>query len=744
MDKSMLSGFLRTGKPPAGASEKTLVEWSWLGAVHLLENDPLEENLALLQEAAQSSHQIIIRSAALQALIRLAEKGVPTAIQSLYTLALQEGIEDALQAIKENRLPAPSNPEAAGVSFLLQDWETFKRLDPDRILLTSLLLESGKSTLRERAFQIAANNNWRNWMNLLQAFLAPSPTSFENALFILSSLDPHEHHLWQFLIKQAPVAQAEPGFGDLLCAAFIRYQDPHALKAALRFNLAPGDPVQKALFYFLSEQWDAYQKTDFQRRLLAEAFESASPELRRRIIAVSRKSGMSDWIEHSTQGNRLRSAGQLSDEDWKTIITALIRDLRFSDLWRLVMTMPPIRSMDALLQLSTAGWVPVSRQEEEDFQRLLELARSCANRPLQIERLSALTQEPGVQKTAFLSGQSLLVVGRSDSSYQVLAAPNWQASGSIFHGPLPNTEALAISPDGSKVIVVNSDHALRVYDLSSQKWIKSLPGHTAVVRAVLIHPNGKEIISGGFDRTIRVWRYPAGPELSCLQNPTEIFSLALDPARNLLYCAGASNGIQAWNLYEQKEAALLDTGGLWIKHLAIDHQNNMLAGCSRENTLLAWNLGSQRLIRQKPSSLENITALQFVSSGQILLAAGDSAVDAWTIGSNARQTLIDHLPGTIAGMHLTSPNESDLTLFYDGGMIETYSLKDWLRIRIPLVDFSFRSMQELQIEYTSSSRHHAAGVWRNFLAELLRCKHRFDIELEPGSILALSDFDIQL
>jgi WD40 repeat protein len=46
---------------------------------------------------------------------------------------------------------------------------------------------------------------------------------------------------------------------------------------------------------------------------------------------------------------------------------------------------------------------------------------------------------------------------------------------------------------------------VRVYNLSTGALIHKLTGHTNHVYAVAVTPDGKEIVSGSADKTLKVW-----------------------------------------------------------------------------------------------------------------------------------------------------------------------------------------------------------------------------------------------
>jgi hypothetical protein len=65
--------------------------------------------------------------------------------------------------------------------------------------------------------------------------------------------------------------------------------------------------------------------------------------------------------------------------------------------------------------------------------------------------------------------------------------------------------AVAFSPDGKTLVSGSSDRTLRVWDVASGQSLRTLQGHSGAVGAVAFSPDGKSVVSGSFDNTLRVW-----------------------------------------------------------------------------------------------------------------------------------------------------------------------------------------------------------------------------------------------
>ncbi|MCW5953938.1 MAG: pentapeptide repeat-containing protein, partial [Propionibacteriaceae bacterium] len=73
--------------------------------------------------------------------------------------------------------------------------------------------------------------------------------------------------------------------------------------------------------------------------------------------------------------------------------------------------------------------------------------------------------------------------------------------------------AVCWSPDGMRIVSGSYDKTVRVWDAQSGHQLLELHGHTDTVRNVSFSPDGMRIVSGSLDRTVRVWDAQSGHQL---------------------------------------------------------------------------------------------------------------------------------------------------------------------------------------------------------------------------------------
>jgi WD40 repeat protein len=68
---------------------------------------------------------------------------------------------------------------------------------------------------------------------------------------------------------------------------------------------------------------------------------------------------------------------------------------------------------------------------------------------------------------------------------------------------------MAISPDGRRLVTGGDDRTVKYWEVATGKVIQSFAGHTDTVTCIAFSHDGRRAVSGGYDKTVRVWNLPA-------------------------------------------------------------------------------------------------------------------------------------------------------------------------------------------------------------------------------------------
>jgi hypothetical protein len=90
--------------------------------------------------------------------------------------------------------------------------------------------------------------------------------------------------------------------------------------------------------------------------------------------------------------------------------------------------------------------------------------------------------------------------------------------------------SVAYSPDGKRIVSGSGDKTLKVWDAQTGQEVLSLKGHTFNVTSVAFSPDAKRIVSGSWDQTLKLWDALTGQQILSLMGHTDsVTSVAYSP-----------------------------------------------------------------------------------------------------------------------------------------------------------------------------------------------------------------------
>jgi WD40 repeat protein len=593
---------------------------------------------------------------------------------------------------------------------------------------------------------------------------------------------------------------------EMLGALVLDHDHAPARDLALAAGCAPRDPERRALFYFLTDQWEEFESLDFDHRLLRSAYATADEALRVRIRRKARQAGRIDWVEAIAGGRQGRPLATLTPEEWQTTLSVLTVSERWHDLWRLAQEAPPAWSARIARRLREEAWQP-DETDHAFYEELQTLA----------ERFEVLDLGGLLQCRAVLQGHSrpvrclvfsprggLLATGGQDHTVRLWSTEGRAQRTLLGHeGPV---RCLAVSPNGEFLASAGTDGTIHLWHLPEGAPVATLEGHRDPVTALAVSADGSVLASASEDTTVRLWRLPDGKALRTLAGHREtVTCLAFAHGGKLLASGGGTfhpdyapeDGdytVRVWRVTSGREVRSLAGHRNWVSCLAVSPDGRMLASGGSE--VLVWQLPSRKrafdpdafrllLLSNLASSWANclafapdgrllasgnldrsisfwrlppgaadaalgheraVRSLVFSRDGQVLASAGDDhTINLWDLEARRPlQTLPGH-EGPVSCLAL-SPDGTTLASGSDDGAIRLW-VSELVRLsRIPVGRMNAREWAWVQATLRDGAMFPAERHALEYVAALLRHHRGADVVAEEGGPrrIAVGEFDVEI
>jgi WD40 repeat protein len=123
-----------------------------------------------------------------------------------------------------------------------------------------------------------------------------------------------------------------------------------------------------------------------------------------------------------------------------------------------------------------------------------------------------------------------------------------------------NVNCLTWSHDGKTLISGSDDESIRTWNTTTWQQVAVLTGHTSYVYGIAISPNGRILASASYDNTARLWNLENSQSIgSPLQHADQVFGVSFSTDGRLLATGCEDNNAYTWDISAiAKEAGFSD------------------------------------------------------------------------------------------------------------------------------------------------------------------------------------------
>ncbi len=264
-----------------------------------------------------------------------------------------------------------------------------------------------------------------------------------------------------------------------------------------------------------------------------------------------------------------------------------------------------------------------------------------------------------VWSVCFSSDGQSLATGSYDSSVRLWSVQQGTCI-KILHGHNSTVFSIAFSLDDQTLVSASSDSSVRLWDVSKGVCVRTLQGHNSGALSVNFNPvclrqtYGESAASpkgincilaiGGFDGLVRLWDVASGYYTKTLQGHTDwIWSVSFSPDSSLLASGSNDKSIKLWDVISGDCITTINDHSGGVISVTFSPDGQTLASASRDMSVKLWNIQEHKCIKTLEGHTNAIWSVSFSPDGNTLVTGSDDClIKLWDVGEGKS---IKTLPG---------------------------------------------------------------------------------------------------
>ena len=209
---------------------------------------------------------------------------------------------------------------------------------------------------------------------------------------------------------------------------------------------------------------------------------------------------------------------------------------------------------------------------------------------------------------------------------------------------------VAFSPDGTRIVSGSWNRTVKVWDAATGENTMTLRGHEATVYSVAFSPDGTRIVSGG-GKTINVWDSATGENTLTLRgHEGGVGPVAFSPDGTRIVSGGAKT-IKVWDAGTGENTLTLRGHESGAPSVAFSPDGTRIVSGSWDKTVKVWDAATGENILTLRGHEDNVYSVAFSPGGtRIISGSADKTVKVWDAATGENTLTLRRHEGAVSSV----------------------------------------------------------------------------------------------
>lgn len=243
-----------------------------------------------------------------------------------------------------------------------------------------------------------------------------------------------------------------------------------------------------------------------------------------------------------------------------------------------------------------------------------------------------------------------------------------------YRGHSDSVNAIVWSPDGKYIVSGSSDKSVRVWDILTNSQVFIHRGHSRAVNAVAWFPDGKYIASSSDDKTVQIWNVATGEKTVIYNGHSHcVSSISWSPNGKYIASGSYDKTVHVWTASAGRKAFTYQGHSHWVTTVSWSPDGRYIVSGSDDGIAEVWEGITGGKVITYSAYADVVTTVSWSPDGKRVASAGynDKTVRVWNV--NAKGSILNYNGHSkVVNTVSWSPDGKRAVSGSDGGIVQVW------------------------------------------------------------------------